>query len=166
MVDCCWLMYIWNFGMWVLVMVMMRFLISSSERTFQFKIFGLVIEGKRWVEVESWRDQVLFLGKNCVVGLGGELSLLGGIACRLWIISCARGVKKMAMEVVVMEFSRVRICVCLICIMANCPEYSRLSWPPSDWVIVTNLTMSIVLCNIEAFYLFNLVIHGLNCSLV
>lgn len=32
----------------MLVMVMMRFLISSRERMFQFKIFGLVIEGKRY----------------------------------------------------------------------------------------------------------------------
>lgn len=144
-----------------------------GERAVRFKVFELDIEGKRWEEVENLRDRVLFLGDDCAFSASvAELSLSGCIKgnCVLFTDnffysraeegSGSDGVFK-GRDICLFDLDNGNIAL-----LADCPEYSRLFWPPPDWVAETHLTVSIVLCNNGAFYLFNLVLHGLNCSLV
>ncbi|KAE8008843.1 hypothetical protein FH972_005316 [Carpinus fangiana] len=122
-----------------------------GERAVRFKVFRLDIEGKRWVEVESLRDRVLFLGDDCAFSASvAELSLSGCIKgnCVLFTDNFfstwgedgsggggSDGVFK-GRDICVFDLDNGSIAH-----LADCPEYSKLFWPPPDWVAATNLTV-------------------------
>lgn len=132
-----------------------------GERAVRFKVFGLDIEGKRWVEVDSLRDRVLFLGDDCafsasVAELSSSSCIKGNrvLFTDNFFYTRGEGGSSVSDEV----FKGRDICVFdldndSIALLADCPEYSRLFWPPPDMVVSTNLTVSIVLCNsLRVFY--------------
>ncbi|XP_062177489.1 F-box protein SKIP23-like isoform X2 [Alnus glutinosa] len=120
-----------------------------GERTVRFKVFRLDIEGKRWVEVDSLRDQVLFLGDDCAFSASmAELSLSGCIKgnCVLFPDNFFYMRGEGGSSVSDGVFKGPDICVFdldndSIALLGDCPEYSRLFWPPPDLVVLTNLTV-------------------------
>ncbi|GAV86608.1 DUF295 domain-containing protein [Cephalotus follicularis] len=111
------------------------------ERTVKFKVFKLDEREKKWVEVKSLGDRIVFLADDCTFsasameiglcrggcivysdgffGLDGEDIGVGGGGWEFWGISvfdlgngCIRSLR-------------------------NCPEFSKLFWPPPQWLNAT-----------------------------
>jgi hypothetical protein len=123
------------------------------ERTVRFKVFKLNWEGKRWVEVTSLGDRVLFLGDDCTFSaLASDLSGCKGNC----IFFRDNNFYMTGEEGDVNGVFRGRdIGVCdldngSIKPLVDYPEYSKLFWPPPDWVASTTSGVSIVLSIMKA----------------
>ncbi|KAG2706113.1 hypothetical protein I3843_05G079100 [Carya illinoinensis] len=115
-----------------------------GERTVRFKVFRLEAEGKKWVEVRSLGDRVLFLGDDCA--FSASVSELSGCIkgnCILFTdnffyMSCEEGGVSGG-DVVFKErdigvFDLDNGCIAPLDYF---PEYSKLFWPPPNWATAT-----------------------------
>ena len=119
------------------------------ERNFQFKVFELDIKGKRWVEVESLRlrDRLIFLGESCSFSASVGEFIKGNCILFMDNFFGARGKENSGggsgTDTFVFDLDTYSIAL-----LTDCPEYSRLFWPPPDWVLMTHLTVSIYSFNL------------------
>ncbi|KAJ7968548.1 F-box protein SKIP23 [Quillaja saponaria] len=112
------------------------------ERTVRFTIFKLDGEGKKWIEVESLGDRVLFLADDCTFSSSAsELSICKGNCIFFtdnffFINNEENGVLNGRIGVFDLDDSRITPLV-------DCPQYSKLFWPPPNWVALTTEGVSI-----------------------
>lgn len=122
-----------------------------SERTVRFKVYRLDEGGRKWEEVKSLGDRVVFLGDdcsfsasvreidekfgrgNCVIfvdnlfDFGGEESGNGGGGLEGWGIGV---------------FDLETGCIGPL---RNFPQFGKLIWPPPQWITLTTLEVSFAL---------------------
>lgn len=118
-----------------------------GERTVRFKVFGLDSEEKRWVEVKSLGDRVLFLGDDCAFSVSAsELSSSFTkrncvlFADNFFSMSGDEGASGgddafKGWRVGVFDLDKGTIAL-----LDDFPEYSKLFWPP-DWAAATTLAV-------------------------
>lgn len=116
-----------------------------GERTVRFKVFKLDREGKKWVEVKSLDDRMLFLGDDCTFSASAsDLS-----CCRNCIFFTDNffysggeedGVFK-GRDIGVYDMENGSIAA-----LTDYPEYSKLFWPPPDWILLPTSGVSVCVC--------------------
>ncbi|XP_030944877.1 F-box protein SKIP23-like [Quercus lobata] len=115
---------------------------TMGERTVRFKVFGLDWEGKKWVEVKSLGDRVLFLGDNCT--FSAPASVLSGCRgnCIFFTGNFNRNCEEGGSSDGVFRNREIGVCDLdsgSIKPLGDYPEYSKLFWPPPAWVASTTL---------------------------
>ncbi|XP_027342021.1 F-box protein SKIP23-like [Abrus precatorius] len=98
------------------------------ERTVRFGLFRLDQEGKRWVELKSLGERVLFLGDDCAFSASARDLRVARGNCVLFRDD-AFGVDGVGSGIGVFCCDDGRISP-----LSDCPGYSQLFWPPPDWV--------------------------------
>ncbi|KAI5315166.1 PREDICTED: F-box [Prunus dulcis] len=110
-----------------------------TERTVRFKVFKLDREGKRLVELKSLGDRVLFLGDDCTFSASAsELSGCKGNCIFFtdnffYTSGEDEGVFK-GRDIGVFDLDDGSIAP-----LSDYPEYSKLFWPPPDWIAPTQV---------------------------
>ncbi|PQP92968.1 F-box protein SKIP23 [Prunus yedoensis var. nudiflora] len=110
-----------------------------TERTVRFKVFRLDREGKRLVEMKSLGDRVLFLGDDCTFSASAsELSGCKGNCIFFtdnffYTSGEDEGVFK-GRDIGVFDLDDGSIAP-----LSDYPEYSKLFWPPPDWIAPTQV---------------------------
>ena len=120
----------------------------SGGRMVRFKVFELDWEGKKWMEVKSLGDRVLFLGDNCT--FSAPASVLSGCKgnCIFFTSNfngnCEEGGSSDGVfrnrEIGVFDLDNGSIKP-----LGDYPEYLKLFWPPPAWVASATLGVSIFL---------------------
>ncbi|TKY49601.1 F-box protein SKIP23 [Spatholobus suberectus] len=98
------------------------------ERAVRFDVFRLDEEGKRWVEVTSLGERVLFLGDDCAFSASAkDLGVARG-NCVVFRDE-GLGANRVAngMGVFCLDDGRISP-------LSECPGFNELFWPPPDWV--------------------------------
>ncbi|XP_048421220.1 F-box protein SKIP23 [Pyrus x bretschneideri] len=115
----------------------MQFSGCLTERTVRFEVFKLDREGKKLVEMKSLGDRVLFLGDDCT--FSASASQLSGCKgnCILFTdnffyMGSEEECVFKARDIGVFDLDDGGIAP-----LSDYPEYSKLFWPPPDWVAST-----------------------------
>ncbi|KAL3597535.1 hypothetical protein D5086_009172 [Populus alba] len=111
-----------------------------SERTVWFKVFKLNEEGKCWTEVKDLEDRVLFLGDDLTFSASAsELSGCKGNCIFFnddFFYSRGEGDDGSLFGRDIGVFELESGCIGPL---RNFPDYSKMFWPPPDWVASTSL---------------------------
>ncbi|KAJ6346252.1 hypothetical protein OIU78_008812 [Salix suchowensis] len=114
-----------------------------SERTVQIKVFKLNEEGKSWIEVKNLEDQVLFIGDDSTFSApASDLSGCKGNCLFFednFFYSREEGDDGSVIGRDTGVFELESGCIGHL---RNFPDYSKLFWPPPDWVASTSLEIS------------------------
>ncbi|KAL3580843.1 hypothetical protein D5086_018678 [Populus alba] len=114
-----------------------------SERTVRFKVFKLNEEGKSWIEVKNLEDRVLFLGDDSTFSASAsELSGCKGNCIFFednFFYSREEGDDGSMIGRDIGVFELESGCIGPL---RNFPDYSKMFWPPPDWVASTSLEIS------------------------
>lgn len=118
-----------------------QFDLCMGERTVRFKVFKLDREEKKWVEVNSLDDRVLFLGDDCTFSASAsDLS-----CCRNCIFFTDNFFFTGGEEDVVFRGRDIGVFDMengSIAALTDYPEYSKLFWPPPDWILLSTSGVS------------------------
>lgn len=118
-----------------------QFDLCMGERTVRFKVFKLDREEKKWVEVNSLDDRVLFLGDDCTFSASAsDLS-----CCRNCIFFTDNFFYTDGEEDVVFRGRDIGVYDMengSIAALTDNPEYSKLFWPPPDWILLSTSGVS------------------------
>ena len=117
---------------------------SICNHRMWFKVYKLDWEGKRWVEVESLGDRVLFLGDDYRFSASAlELSGCKGnciFFSNKYLNKYFYGGDGVFRDIGVCDLDNRSVKP-----LTDYPEYSKLFWPPPDWAVSTTSGVSIVL---------------------
>jgi hypothetical protein len=115
-----------------------------SERTVRFKVFKLNEEGKSWIEVKNLEDRVLFLGDDSTFSASAsELSGCKGNCIFFednFFYSREEGDDGSMIGRDIGVFELESGCIGPL---RNFPDYSKMFWPPPDWIASTSLEVSV-----------------------
>ncbi|KAJ6765843.1 F-BOX PROTEIN SKIP23 [Salix purpurea] len=113
-----------------------------SERTVWFKVFKLNEEGKCWIEVKDLEDRVLFLGDDLTFSApASELCGCKGNCIFFddnFFYSREEGIDGSMVGRDIGVFELESGCIGPL---RNFPGYSKMFWPPPDWVASTSLEL-------------------------
>ncbi|CAI8596158.1 unnamed protein product [Vicia faba] len=101
----------------------------GRERAVRFDVFRLDEKRKKWVEVKSLEDRVLFLGEDCAFSASALDLRIGYGNCVIFRDDVYSDSQSSELGVGVFQFGRFRIAP-LSCF----PCYSMFFWPPPEWV--------------------------------
>lgn len=119
--------------------------VFMGEKTVNFKVFKLVREDQKWVEVKNLGDRVLFLSDDCTFSASAS-DLSGCKNCIFFTDNFFytsgeddEMFKSRAIGVFDLESGS-------IAPLTDFPEYSKLFWPPPDWLKLRTSGVSTSLC--------------------
>lgn len=109
------------------------------EKTVGFKVFKLGGDGnKNWIEVHDLGDKMLFLGENC--SFSASASDFSGCKGNCIFFTdgfiCPTGEEDdlfKSSDIAIFDLENGSITP-----LSDCPEYSKLFWPPPDWITSTS----------------------------
>lgn len=121
--------------------------VFMGEKTVKFKVFKLDREGKKWDEVRNLGNRVLFLSDDCTFSASAS-DLYGCKNCIFFTDNFFytsgeddEVFKTRAIGVYDLENGS-------IAPLTSYPEYSKLFWPPPDWLKSTTSGVSASLCKV------------------
>ncbi|KAH8510457.1 hypothetical protein H0E87_008135 [Populus deltoides] len=136
-----------------------------SERTVWFKVFKLNEEGKCWIEVNDLEDRVLFLGDDLTFSASAsELSGCKGNCIFFnddFFYSRGEGDDGSLFGRDIGVFELESGCIGPL---RNFPDYSKMFWPPPDWVASTSLEVSLHPPSITVYMKFQFYLRMLALS--
>lgn len=101
----------------------------GRERAVRFDVFRLDEKEKKWVEVKSLEDRVLFLGEDCAFSASAMDLRIGYGNCVIFRDDVYSESRSSELGVGVFQLGQFRIAP-LSCF----PCYSMFFWPPPEWV--------------------------------
>ncbi|KAJ8765099.1 hypothetical protein K2173_010582 [Erythroxylum novogranatense] len=113
-----------------------------SERTVKFKVYKLHEETQNWIELKSLGDRVLFLGDDSTFSaLASDFSGCKG-NCIFFVDNFFYSMEEYPIgeddgELVGRDIGVFNLETGCIGPLSNYPEYSKLFWPPPNWVFST-----------------------------
>ncbi|CAM8987295.1 unnamed protein product [Rhodiola kirilowii] len=113
-----------------------QFLRSLNERIVRFKVYKLAEKEKRWLEMESLGDQILFLGENCTFSVS-TADLSGYEGNCIYIMNCTNGGDDRTGEFQATDVGVYRLNSSKIESLTSESEHWKLFWPPPSWVSTT-----------------------------
>ncbi|GAU12648.1 hypothetical protein TSUD_121400 [Trifolium subterraneum] len=97
----------------------------GAERAVKLNVFRLDEKEKKWVVVRNLGDRVLFLGEDCAF----SASCIGNGNCVIFMEDVCRNFHHTELRLSVFHLDQRRISP-----LSEFPCYSKLFWPPPDWV--------------------------------
>lgn len=114
-----------------------------GERTVKFNVYKLDGGGQKWVEVKNLGDQVLFLGDDCTFS-ASAFDLSGCKNCIFFTDNFFNSDEEdnalRCRDIAIYELESGKIVP-----LTDYPEYSKLFWPPPDWVTLNASGVSVFL---------------------
>lgn len=137
--------------------------VFMGEKTVKFKVFKLVREEQKWVEVKNLGDRVLFLSDDCTFSASAS-DLSGCKNCIFFTDNFFytsdeddEMFKSRAIGVYDLESGS-------IAPLTDFPEYSKLFWPPPDWLKLRTSEVSTTLCNFKLCFKYFGHLYGFTVS--
>jgi len=101
----------------------------GSERAVRFDVFRLDEKEKKWVEVRYLGDRVLFLGEECAFSASASDLCIGNGNCVIFRDYVLNDFHSTDVGNSVFHLDQRRISP-----LSDFPSYSKLFWPPPEWV--------------------------------
>lgn len=109
---------------------------SLNERIVRFKVYELVEKEKKWVEMESLGDNILFLGENCTFSVSAA-DLSGYEGNCIYIMNCTHGGDDITSELHATDIGVYRLNSNNIESLTSDSVDWKLFWPPPSWISTT-----------------------------
>lgn len=110
----------------------------GCERAVKFNVYKLDEEGKEWLELKSLGDRVLFLGDDCAFSaLASDLSISKGNCIIFRDDSFNENAQENGIGVFHLGDDRISP-------LSDYPRYSKLFWPPPNWVRLLRIRVSVI----------------------
>uniref|UniRef100_A0A7N0U5A6 F-box domain-containing protein n=1 Tax=Kalanchoe fedtschenkoi TaxID=63787 RepID=A0A7N0U5A6_KALFE len=113
-----------------------QFLRSLNERIVRFKVYRLAENERKWEELESLGDQILFLGENCTFAVSAA-DLSGYEGNCIYILNCTNGGDDSTEGFHATDIGVYHLNSSKIKPLTSESEHWKLFWPPPAWVSTT-----------------------------